>query len=1672
MGVPKFYRWISERYPCLSEVVKEFQIPDFDNLYLDMNGIIHTCSHPNDDDPHFRITEENIFANICYYIEFLFKMIKPKKVFFMAVDGVAPRAKMNQQRGRRFRTAKAAAVMEEEAKACGEELPSEARFDSNCITPGTPFMVRLQNVLKGFVIHKISSDKLWRDVHVYLSGHETPGEGEHKIMDFIRYEKSQPGYNPNTRHCLYGLDADLIMLGLCSHEPYFSLLREEVKFGGKRKQKKISTPEETTFHLLHISLLRDYLGHEFSSVKSQISFPFDLEQVVDDFVLMSFLVGNDFIPHLPQLHIHHDALPVLFKTYIEALPTLGGYINEGGYLNLERFEVFMAKLAEYDFQKFEEMNDDFQYLEGKSKARKDAEASEKVSNVLADLGFSTLAISQTAEYDSSTDEEDNSEEESTLEIEFNMHKVDYYRNKLDFEVVTPEVLRDQAEGYVRAIQWNLHYYYNGVVSWSWYYPHHYSPYISDVKNFKDMEMKFELGKPFLPFQQLLAVLPKLSKDLLPEAYQKLMCENDSQLIDYYPDDFTTDLNGKQQEWEAVVLIPFINEKLLCKCSEIADKYLTEEEKKRNSHGPHLLYTYNDKSSGAQPSFLPGHYPPTNDVHIKISEIPQDFFRLPPKMLVKGLCKGVVMDKFIIGFPTLRTLKHSAILKSEKVQVFQMVSLKDNMMLKIEEITEKDVNKICEKILGKIIYVGWPHLREALVMEVTDGVTRYFCDKSSRNLKFVEEKMINEDHKIWERQIEVIEENSYRRWGIFVGVTKVLVHVKCLSGFKYVLTNDGEIKKEKQFDNNLTNYALQTTVSNVEAFSPDVEKTKTIKDIFQINSVVFVLTLQHYGTIGKIIDCDTLKNKGNIIVDIESTSEPDLLPVIQNQDELMLEHFMPAYIAAQQLGMQPHFISRITGTFLVQTSPKGSSSPNRVNIGMNLKFNHRNEEVQGFSKRVDNQWLYSEEAIKILNSYIGKFANFFEKLSEYIGRDIVYIEDLYPDGEGVKIIKEMASWLKEQASSVADRQSCGIKKLDNGIVGAIERTVQSAMNDDIYHIKKPIPPAQLFNPYMCNGVYLPDPKTTFYLFDRVVNVCPSSSVPLGLKGTIIGIQTASKESEYIYEVIFDKEFSGGITTPSGSKKGYRMGPNAIINLSHGERLKKQNHSPSKSAKNIIPRLSKSKLFEIATKQLDESPKHILQKKTSTSTPVSLQNKPFYKTETNDLLQTQDSKFENNIWSLSSTWSSNKQFVTPNANRLSGGYTNQANNTSPLNTLNQTDLKNFWADLKKVPDYPSSQQMINVQQNKLTQEQGYGQKVSVEELFQGAHNRLEPKPFNNMPIFQNVPPPPQPTRVSNAEPVDMLRQFCLENLKATPLYNYHNFGALNLVIATISFPNGEKISSKPCNTKLEAAADAAMKSLASLRAKSQVHGSNQNYINTMTQHDTNIVRRPAAPIPSPSDYRPYILYPPQFVSMPNFSQPPPPILPPFPCFDPPILRHPQPTHSTHIPESFVKANQRYMLNSEAIFPTQLISPLQNNVDSRTSSFSDKEVVHLPGGGTAIIRSMPLIQPNVEQKDAPNSNIFVPAQVMKQVIKTPNDSLSNIDWPDLPLTKELQNPLDKPSHNSPIPPKDKSKNYAEASKSSQRASSTDVKQPASHSSGKSVSKTKTKRRIAAKFENLEGN
>lgn len=117
---------------------------------------------------------------------------------------------------------------------------------------------------------------------------------------------------------------------------------------------------------------------------------------------------------------------------------------------------------------------------------------------------------------------------------------------------------------MKAIQWTLRYYYQGCCSWSWYYPYHYAPLISDFKELQDIKFDFTMGIPFLPLQHLLAVLPPANVHLLPKPLQSLLTSSSSPIIEFYPKNFEVDINGKTNDWESIVLIPFIDEQKLIK----------------------------------------------------------------------------------------------------------------------------------------------------------------------------------------------------------------------------------------------------------------------------------------------------------------------------------------------------------------------------------------------------------------------------------------------------------------------------------------------------------------------------------------------------------------------------------------------------------------------------------------------------------------------------------------------------------------------------------------------------------------------------------------------------------------------------------------------------------------------------------------------------------------------------------------------------------------------------------------------------------------------------------------------------------------------------------------------------------------------------------------------------
>jgi 5'-3' exoribonuclease 2 len=133
------------------------------------------------------------------------------------------------------------------------------------------------------------------------------------------------------------------------------------------------------------------------------------------------------------------------------------------------------------------------------------------------------------------------------------------------------------------------YYYKGCPSWGWYYPYHYAPFASDLYDLGVITVDFEKGQPFSPLSQLMGVLPTRSGHLVPAPYRHLMNEKDSPILDFYPLKFSEDLNGKKYSWQAIALLPFIDEKRLLIALEEAQTKLTMEERERDELGFDFLF---------------------------------------------------------------------------------------------------------------------------------------------------------------------------------------------------------------------------------------------------------------------------------------------------------------------------------------------------------------------------------------------------------------------------------------------------------------------------------------------------------------------------------------------------------------------------------------------------------------------------------------------------------------------------------------------------------------------------------------------------------------------------------------------------------------------------------------------------------------------------------------------------------------------------------------------------------------------------------------------------------------------------------------------------------------------------------------------------------------------------
>ncbi|KAI9686709.1 MAG: hypothetical protein M1822_002768 [Bathelium mastoideum] len=1228
MGVPKFFRWMSERYPAISQLIAENRIPEFDCLYLDMNGIIHNCTHNDADSPSHRMTEDAMFIAIFNYIEHLFAKIRPKKLFFMAVDGVAPRAKMNQQRSRRFRTALDAETARNKAIREGAEMPTEDPFDSNCITPGTEFMARLTKQLKYFINKKISEDVDWQgELEVVLSGHEVPGEGEHKIMEYIRRAKSQPDYDPNRRHCLYGLDADLIMLGLLSHDPHFCLLREEVTFGRQSKTKSKEL-EHQNFYLMHLCIVREYLELEFQELKEPgaLGFEFDMERVIDDFILMAFFVGNDFLPNLPHLHINEGALALMFGVYKSVLPKAQGYINEGGVINLQRLALLLDELSHVEFRFFESENHDASWFKGKQLGKEDVMERTKnrgqivmsskqkelygvvktyVNNRplegetnpldlpsslpardrefikhLADslhLQWNTLEGPEGERHmqlmfhpslDGDDSDDDGPDEEaqtallrvlkrydnakivdvSAQEAQQNMEKKyeqkfqdwkdKYYKDKFEWGMDNEEEFTKLTENYVQGLQWVLFYYYRGVASWPWFFHYHYAPMISDVKKGLNANMNFELGQPFKPFQQLMGVLPDRSKKIVPSAFHELMTNENSPIIDFYPRDFQLDMNGKKMGWEAVVKIPFIEEDRLLSAMATKEHLLTDDEMARNGFGVSLKFTYKNDLDFAYMSSLPGVFPDLD--HCKCVE---NIFELPTMEgldVYVGLVDGVKLGvSALAGFPSLRTLPYTAALDFHGVAVFQQESRNESMVVTLtggEQLAEVEYAK---ERLGKAVHVGYPFLKEAKVVRVSDELFDYVLPQSGPPAP-IQIPHNPDDIVKWKKKADRIENLYSRGLGMIISPVQSLVHVQMLKGLKKL--NDGSIVKEYADQPGIEpDYATQTIIDEVVSEDPRfIEKAAlALEEDFPIHQNAFFLGEFNYGRPLQVTGHSN--GRCEVWMSVVMGREREFGKEIAIQAE-RLYPYTPAFAVAKMLNLHPLVLSKLTSSFSV------NSSGLRLNLGLNLKFEAKKMKVLGYSRKGATGWEYSQKAIDLIQQYMVTFPEFIAGIIRHPQGDLFNDTDFYPAEIAKDKMKEIGQWLKSVETKSFEKVPLEAEQLDSDVVQQIERAA------DDNEARGPgtegkkilgVPRHALLKP---GDAEQRIGAQRFALGDRVVHVEGSGRVPIALRGTVVG-KTRTPRA-LLLDIVFDQTFMSGSTLGDRCSpfRGGTLASSVCLNLS--------------------------------------------------------------------------------------------------------------------------------------------------------------------------------------------------------------------------------------------------------------------------------------------------------------------------------------------------------------------------------------------------------------------------------------------------------------------------------------------------------------------------------------------
>lgn len=552
MGVPALAQYYFRKYNKQHELSissKSIKNLSIYSLFFDYNSLIHPCAYntlsklqKGQTYSEEELDSEIIKTTLNYTLEII-NLVAAKKIYIV-IDGVAPRSKMIQQRERRYKAYFLKKIQREQKEyqfsQLSEEMQENLRddyleppvWDSNKITPGTKFMKTLHTELYKFKkSHELELD-------IYISTSDEPGEGEHKIMKLIEKDT-----NKHHKHCIYGLDADLIMLSLLNKNSDEIILLRDHSF-----QEQL----DALYDFLHIGTLKNYICQDIED-------PYK-ENYVYDYVLLCFFLGNDFLEHLPGLKIKHRGIDMVLHAYTKAKK-----MNTTVFLvNIHKINHPIHWNTSIDL---ELLKDIFYILKNNPQCYSIVDLRENLPVQNCDKMYMYTNDTQLTCTDS---------------------KLQYHR----YYDLSTEIINDACFNYIEGLYWILGYY-NGHIhdNWSWYYKYDNVPSPEDIfyylleqskqNQFKILQetliksVQLQKTSCYSMLKQLFLVLPKESLlTILDDSLLSTPTPDDivisrkkieskiRSLNSVFPDILFLDLVNKEFMWQSKVFFKDIDETML------------------------------------------------------------------------------------------------------------------------------------------------------------------------------------------------------------------------------------------------------------------------------------------------------------------------------------------------------------------------------------------------------------------------------------------------------------------------------------------------------------------------------------------------------------------------------------------------------------------------------------------------------------------------------------------------------------------------------------------------------------------------------------------------------------------------------------------------------------------------------------------------------------------------------------------------------------------------------------------------------------------------------------------------------------------------------------------------------------------------------------------------------